>query len=172
MLELVLSQLLALCAFFAFPVIQYLLLRAKLKNEAKCELWFLSDYCFRLVVRGIPAKKILSNLNFIVTIRKVIKPSKGSPVRTLVDDIVEVGSTLFLFPGTDKVLLCFRIESNGGEMALVITNKLGDELRRYTFESFDYIACDYLVTVKYLFHFNVSIGKRVIIKKTLSKLLL
>jgi hypothetical protein len=51
------SQLLALAAFFAFPAIQYLLLKRFARNEGQPELWYLPKYGFRVVIRNILARE-------------------------------------------------------------------------------------------------------------------
>ena len=60
----ILTQLLALVTFFAFPATQYLLLKRYSRREGRPDLWYLPAYGFRLVVRKIPGKKTLSNIRY------------------------------------------------------------------------------------------------------------
>ena len=52
-----LGQFLALFTFFAFPAIQYIILKRFSKEHGKPELWYLPTFGFRLVIRNIPNKK-------------------------------------------------------------------------------------------------------------------
>jgi hypothetical protein len=69
-LKQLISQL-ALAAFFAFPAIQYLLLKRFARNEGQPELWYLPKYSFRLVIRNIPGKRALSDLKYCARLRGV-----------------------------------------------------------------------------------------------------
>jgi hypothetical protein len=61
-LDQALSQLIALIAFFAFPAVQYVLLKTLSRKEGNPELWYLPDHGFRLVIRNLPRKRILTDI--------------------------------------------------------------------------------------------------------------
>jgi hypothetical protein len=159
------SQLLALVAFFAFPAIQYLLLKRFARNEGQPELWYLPKYGFRLVIRNIPGKRALSDLKYCARLRKIIPASEGSSVLTYEEDVLTREDDFFLFPGSDQLILSFRI---GGESAtnleFLLTDKLGREMRRVPFANIDVLITDYTATLENLFNFNVKLAKRAAIK--------
>lgn len=159
------SQLLALVAFFAFPAIQYLLLKRFARNEGQPELWYLPKYGFRLVIRNIPGKRALSDLKYCARLRKIIPASQGSSVATYEEDVLTREDDFFLFPGSDQLILSFRI---GGKsetnLEFLLTDKLGREMRRVPFANIDVLIADYTATLENLFNFNIKLAKRAAIK--------
>lgn len=101
------SQLVALVAFFAFPALQYLLLRRFTRNEGDPELWYLPAYGFRLVIRNIPGKKTLSELKLRAKLRTIVRSSSGSSAATLVEEILLDREDFFRFPAPTKSSLAF-----------------------------------------------------------------
>ncbi|HEY2498348.1 MAG TPA: hypothetical protein VGK24_14890 [Candidatus Angelobacter sp.] len=91
---------------------------------------------------------------------------------TFVDSTLQEKENFFLFPGTDQVLLCFRVEgSSKEELTLTITDKLGHGQEKIPLRDFDKIICDYTATLNNLFNFNVRLAKRgEILSSTLSRL--
>jgi len=81
-LEQLLSQIVALAAFFAFPVIQYILLKIVSKREGNPEHWYLPEYGFRLVIRNKPRKKILKDIKYSIMLIRNTPPSEGCDVST------------------------------------------------------------------------------------------
>jgi hypothetical protein len=156
-----LDQLLALIAFFAFPTLQYLLLKYRSRNEGDIELWYLPAFGFRVVIRNLPRKRTLSDIKYRVILRKIVPASPGASVATLVDTPLHEQEDFFLFPGTDQTLFSFRIGGNRKEeLALVVTDKLGVEQRSVPVSEFDRIICDYGATLNNLFNFNIRLAKR------------
>src|SRR5256885_2079274 len=94
-----LGQLVALATFFAFPAVQYILLRRFSRNEGNPQLWFLPAYGFRLVIRNLPGKRTLSELKLRAKIRSVVPRSLGASAATLVEDVLIDREDFFLFPG-------------------------------------------------------------------------
>src|SRR5688572_8802160 len=96
-----LAQLGALAAFFAFPAIQYLILRRLATSEGRPELWFLPRYGFRLVMRNLPRRKTFTGIRYRARLRTVVAAGEGSSVATLVDALILDRDEFFLFPGFD-----------------------------------------------------------------------
>jgi len=161
------DQFLALVAFFAFPTIQYILLKFRSKNEGDVALWYLPAYGFRLVIRNLPRKHTLSEIKYRAIVRTVVPASDHASVATFVDATLLEKDDFFLFPGTDQVLLCFRIEGKSkNELMLIVTDKLGQEQQKMPLSSFDRVICDYTSTLNNLFNFNVRLSKRAEIKSS------
>jgi len=159
------SQLLALGAFFAFPAIQYGLLKRFARNEGKPELWYLPRYGFRLVIRNIPGKKALTDLKYLARLRKIAPAAEGSSVMSYEDEVLLDEDDFFLFPGSDQVILNFRIEGQGEHnLQFLLTDKLGNEKRRIPFSKFDLLIADYTATLENLFSFNIKLAKRAVVR--------
>jgi hypothetical protein len=151
----------ALATFFAFPAIQYLILRRFARVEGNPELWFLPAYGFRLVIRNIPGKKILSELKYRVRLRSIVPANTGATVSTLPDEVVIDREDFFLFPGTDQILISFRLErSPSGSENFVVTDKLGKEQKRFPLSSFETLICDYTANLENFLNFDIKIAKR------------
>jgi len=73
MIEIILSQLIALLTFFAFPIFQYFILKKLTKKECNPELWYLPDFGFRLVIRNLPGKRFLTDIKYKSFLREVVK---------------------------------------------------------------------------------------------------
>ncbi len=157
-----LSQLLALIAFFAFPVLQYILLRRLSRKEGEPELWYLPKYGFRLVIRNKPRKRTLKDIKYIVSIIKTVPRSEGCSISTADARDIVTGDKLFLMPGYDQILLSFRLEKSvDGGLLFIQTDKFGNEKERIPVANFHYLRCDYRATIQNFFNFNVQRGKRV-----------
>jgi len=156
------GQLLALATFFAFPAIQYLLLRRFSVREGAPELWFLPEHnCFRLVIRNIPGKKILSGLKTRAMLRKIVRPVESTGVAAFMDEVLVKGEDFFLFPGTDQTLVSFRLERGASDsMYFVFSDKLGKEKKRFPLDDFDKLVCDYTANLENPFNFDIKMGKR------------
>ena len=125
------SQLVALAAFFAFPAIQYILLRRFSRREGAPELWFLPKYGFRLVIRNIPGKRTLSELKTRVMLRTIVSASEGASVAAFMDEVLLTHEDFFLFPGTDQTLVSFRLERAASDsIDFIFSDKLGIEKKR------------------------------------------
>lgn len=155
------GQLIALVAFFLFPCIQYILLKISSRKDGTPELWYLPKYGFRLVIRNIPRNKTLSNIRQTTFLRKVIPPSHGTSVATYEETILVTQEELFLFPGNDQILICFRIEGTDVEsLEFIVCDKLGNEKERHAFSSFDRLISNYTGKMENLFNFDVQIAKQ------------
>ena len=156
-----LGQLIALLAFFAFPASQYLLLRRFARHEGHPELWYLPAYGFRLVLRNIPRRKTLTDIRHRALVRTHVPSSYGASAATLSDEELLRREDFFLFPGTDQVLLSFKLERRNGTLVLVHTNKLGAVQRELTLSDRDGLICDYSATIQNPFNFDIEIRKRI-----------
>ncbi len=96
------GQLIALLAFFAFPASQYVLLKALSRKEGQPELWYLPDCGFRLVIRNLPRKRVLTDIRYRAFIRRLTPASEGSSVASIVVQKLITRDDMVLFPGTDQ----------------------------------------------------------------------
>ena len=156
----------ALLTFFAFPAIQYLLLRAFSRKEGQPEPWFLPAYGFRLVLRNIPRKKTLTDIRYRAFVRRMVGSSGGSSVATLDDRRLSAGEDMVLFPGVDQILLSFKLSRDPGDLErgtleFSNTDKLGGEQSAIEVRPADRLVYDYSATIQNFFNFDVQIGKRV-----------
>ncbi len=159
--EALLGQLGALVAFFAFPAVQYIFLRRLARGEGKPELWHLPQYGFRLVIRNLPRRRTLSNIKYRALIRTVVPANEGSSVATWQDHILVQREDFFLFPGSDQVLVCFRLERDPlASLVFVYTDKLGTELGRLPVDDKTVLVADFTGTLENLFNFDIAIGRR------------
>ncbi|MDB4303935.1 hypothetical protein N9934_04025 [Desulfosarcina sp.] len=163
MIEFIISQIVALICFFAFPIMQYLLLKRSSQRDGNPELWYLPDYGFRLVIRNMPRKRILSDIKYRALLRTRHLPSEGASVRTLEDRPILNKEDFFLFPGVDQVLISFRLENNDEYVLFIYTDKLSNEIERYRLGKKDSLIVDYIATIKNWFNFDIKIAKRVVI---------
>lgn len=162
LLEALLGQLVALGAFFAFPALQYILLRRFTQQEGLPQLWYLPSTGFRLVIRNLPGKRTLSGIRYRAMVRQVVPASGMDSSPTYVDDLIHERSDFFLFPGVDQVLLAFTLEVDGGERAWLVSRDLtGLERARWMLADFALVLCDYEATVENFFNFDVRLAKRV-----------
>jgi hypothetical protein len=161
------GQWLALVTFFLFPVIQYCILWVASRRKGQPELWYLPAYGFRLVIRNLPHKKILTDIKYRIIVRSLIPGSEGSSVATLVDRPVLANEDMVLFPKTDQILLSFNLRDNNNAsqetrpLVLVVTDKTGSENSSVPLSLEDRLLCDYTATIHNPFSFNVQTGKRV-----------
>lgn len=160
------SQFFALATFFAFPAIQYSFLKYFTKKEGNPELWFLPKYGFRLVIRNIPNKKVLSEIKYKTLLRKIVDSDIGeSSVATLIDDILIERDEMFLSPGYDLILLNFKIDRVNEEYLFVMTNKLGQQQKTVSLKEIDFIISDYTANLENWFNFDIKISKRVFLRQ-------
>jgi len=161
------GQLIALVTFFAFPACQYISLKCFTKQEGQPQLWYLPEFGFRLVIRNLPNKRILSDVKYRVLLREIISSSSGSSVKTYKDDLLLDQEDFFVFPGNDQVLVSFRLGvSNDENLSFVLTDKLGQEKRVIPLSEFNFLVCDYVATVENILNFDIKLAKRVEVKAT------
>jgi hypothetical protein len=162
--EFVLAQLVALVTFVAFPALQYLLLKRFARREGHPELWFLPRWGFRLVIHNITGKKRLSEIRYRALLRRTIPGGDGSSVATFEDQTLLERDDFFLFPGTDQVLLSFRIERDPEGFVLVHTDKMGNEKSRLAVTRDDQLIVDYTANIENFFNFDIRLAKRAILR--------
>jgi len=155
------EQLLALVMFFAFPILQYGLLKFHAAKEGQAMLWYLPAYGFRLVIRNLPRRKNLTGIRYRIIIRETVPPVRGCSVETYMDTVIHDAEDLFLFAGTDQVLLSFKLLiSPEGSVEVTHTDKLGKSIKSYPLSSAMVLIADYEAMVENLFDFDVRIAKR------------
>lgn len=162
-MEFILGQVVALVTFFGFPALQYLLLKRFAKREGRPELWFLPRWGFRLVVHNITGKKKLSDIRYRALLRRRIPAGDGSSVATFEDQAILERDDFFLFPGTDQVLLSFRMERAQEGLVFVHTDKLGNEKSRLSVTRDDRLIVDYTANVENFFNFDIRLARRAIL---------
>ena len=160
------GQLLALFTFFAFPAIQYVLLKTTSRRKGQPELWYLPDFGFRLVIRNLPYNKTLTDIQYRTLIRRTIPSSAGSSVQTLDDRSLGSREDMVLIPGTDQILLSFKLdkEPRPGSADILLfrlTDKLGVVEETMEVQYSDRLICDYTATIQNFFNFDIRMGKRV-----------
>lgn len=165
-MENLISQILALVTFFAFPVVQYLILRAASRKEGQPELWYLPRYGFRLVVRNNSGKRVLKDIRYTVNLIRSVPASEGCDIATADSRLIFHNDKLYLFPKSDLIILSFKLLSDNGTIRFVRTDKFGIEKASLSIEEFGTLRCDYAATIHNFFNFHVQIGKRVTIKSS------
>ncbi|WP_088243087.1 hypothetical protein [Calothrix rhizosoleniae] len=167
-LEQSISQFLALITFFAFPAIQYLLLKWAARREGLPRLGYLPEYGFRLVIRNIPRKRFLKDIKYKVFLRSLVPPSRGSTAYTFYDIEIIRQEEFFVFPNSDQTMLNFQLHGTEEEnIAFVVTDKLGKKVQdRISIKNFDKLICDYSATIDNFFNFDVKVEKRVVIESS------
>ena len=155
-----LGQLLALLTFFAFPGLQYILLKRYSKREGRPELWYLPAHGFRLVVRNIPGRRTLSEIRLRALLRDVVPAGEGSSVATWNDHLLVEREDFFLFPGSDQVLLAFGLDRDAKGIVLVHTDKLGVEQSRHRVSERGVLIADYSANLENVLSFDVKLAKR------------
>lgn len=164
-METFIGQIIALATFFAFPAIQYYLLKRFSKKHGNPELWYLPSYGFRLVISNIPNRRTLSDLRHKSILRKIIPSNDGSTVSTLIDEKLLDKDEFFLFGGYDEILICFKIDdSNKKDVKFILTDKLGNGLKEFSFSNFHQIISDYTANIENYLNFDIKVAKRVILK--------
>ncbi len=160
------EQLLALLTFFAFPIIQYGIVKWSSSHDGNPELWYLPSYGFRLVIRNLPRKKKLFDIKYRSFTRKIIPSNVGSSVKSYIDTELINREDFFLYPGIDQILISFKLISEPNNKVIFIhTDKLGNELSRKSLTEFDKLISDYTASIKNLFQFDAKIEKRIEIEK-------
>ncbi len=164
-METFIGQLLALITFFAFPAIQYLILKKTLRKSGRPELWYLPSYGFRLVIRNMPYKKHLSDVKNKSYIRKRIEPNTGSSVATLEDIILVERESMFLISGLDHILISFKVVGeNESSLKFVQTDKMGNSIKEVPLADFGTLVSDYTANIENFLNFDIKIAKRVTIE--------
>jgi hypothetical protein len=167
MWEFILGQVAALATFFAFPALQYILLKRYARSEGRPELWFLPQWGFRLVIHNITGQKKLSEIHYRAMLRHTILAGEGSSVNTYEDHILHEREEFFLFPNTDQVLLSFKVELAAEGLVLIHTDKLGKELNRFLVTKSHKLIVDYTANIENFFNFDVRLARRVQLSGTL-----
>jgi hypothetical protein len=160
----VIGQFLAIAAFFAYPAFQYVTLKIFSRRGGEPELWYLPDFGFRLVIRNLPHKRTLTDIRSQVFRRHVIHGTPGSSAATLIDDEILKRETMVLFPGTDQILLSFKLADPGPDttgVRLQITDKLGSVMSEMVIEPEDRLISDYVATIQNPLNFDILMGKRI-----------
>jgi hypothetical protein len=152
--------------FFAFPAVQFVLLKRFARREGRPELWYLPRFGYRLVIHNISGRKVLSELRYRTILRHYIPSGDGASVITLQDTTLDEEENMFLFPGTDQVLLSFRVEVDGSQLVLIHTDKVGADLARFPIADQDRLITDYIANVENLFNFDIRLAKRAELKGT------
>ena len=116
-------------------------------------------YGFRLVMRNIPRNRILTDIRYRVVVRRTVGPSAGASVATLQDEELLQREDFYLFPGTDQLLLCFRLEERNESLQLIQTDRLGKRQREVILLDGDRVVCDYAAKLQNRFNFDVEIQK-------------
>lgn len=166
MTDFFLGQLAALGTFFAFPALQYMLLRRFTARDGAPELWYLPRYGFRVVIRNLPGRYTLSAIRYRALVRREVPGDSPAEAATYVDDLLHQRDDFFLFVGVDQVLVAFRIEGSSPEdLEVVVTELLGAERKRIPLNAIEFLVCDYEATVENFFSFNVRLGKRAMISR-------
>jgi len=160
MWEFIIGQTVALLTFFGFPALQYVLLRRFARREGRPELWFLPRWGFRLVIHNITGKKKLSDIRYKAILRRRIPAGVGSSVATFEDQTVLEREDFFLFPGTDQVLLSFKVEHGFDGFVLVQTDKLGNEIKRFSITGEHQLIVDYTANIENFFNFDIRLARR------------
>jgi hypothetical protein len=156
------AQLLAFITFFAFPAVQYLLLKRYARREGEARLWYLPAYGFRLVMSNIDRKSTFSEIRYRTFIRDAVPAGPGSSVKTWRDELLLERDDFFLFPGGDQLLATFRLEClAAGDLVLVGTDKLGKELSRHPIPKGAALIADYSATLENFFNFDIRVARRV-----------
>ena len=165
--QILLAQLISLIAFFAFPVIRYLLLKHQARTAGRPELWYLPAYGFRLVIRNLPEKNNLADIKYRVFSRLIVPPSKGASPNTLLDRPLVRTDDFFLLAGYDQVVIAFKIENDSeGSMWFVHTDKVSNEIARVSFSEFDLVIADYTATLVNRLGYDVKLSRRVQLRKS------
>lgn len=158
------SQLIALITFFAFPVIQYLLLRWTARRDGLPRLGYLPEYGFRLVIRNIPRKRFLKDIRYKVFLRSIIPPSQGSTANTFYDVDLLCKEEFFAFTNSDQTMLSFQLHGTERNISFTVTDKLGNKIQEpIPINSFDKLICDYSAMIDNFFDFDVKVEKRLVI---------
>jgi hypothetical protein len=158
------GELVALFAFFAFPASQYLLLKTLSRKEGQPELWYLPDYGFRLVIRNLPRKRVLTDIRYRAFIRQTTGPSGGASVASIMAEPLIERDDMVLFPGTDQILLGFNIYQDADGIRdgyVVLVRGSEPDVSAIKVGASDCLVCDYSATIQNFFNFDVQVGKRI-----------
>lgn len=164
--EQVVGQVIALATFFAFPAIQYILLKRSSRRIGYPKLGYVPSYGFRLVIKNTDRKRRFRDIKYKVFIRKLIPPSDGSSLYTFHDVEVLFREELFLFSNSDQVMLSFQLKGSQEEdISLIVTDKIGNQLQEaISIKSFDKIICDYSAAIQNFLNFDIQVEKRLVIE--------
>src|SRR6266566_3743987 len=156
------EQIIALVTFFAFPALQYMFLKWSARRKGEPALWYQPAYGFRLVIGNIGKNNTFSDIRYRAFIRKAVPAGPGISVTTYMDVSLLEREDFFLFPGTDQVLVTFRLEGvDAGTLAFILTDKLGREESRHELTQGMTLFVNYSATLENFFNFDISVAKRV-----------
>ena len=119
------GQLIALAAFFIFPIIQYILLRIISRKEGTPELWYLPSYGFRVVIRNKLRRRILKEIRYSVRVIESVSSPDGCDTTTTRTALSFEGERLFLFPKADLILMSFQLQSDHEGTRFIYTDDFG-----------------------------------------------
>jgi len=157
----IIQQIIGLSTFFAFPALQYVLLKRYVRKQGQPELWYLPKYGFRLVARNIGGKRVLSEIKYRALYREVLRSGPGTSVGTWKDHGLLQRDDFFLFPGSDQILLAFRLEQHANSLELVVLRQLTEEGLRLPLSEGSTVIADYTATVENWLNFDVKLSKRI-----------
>jgi hypothetical protein len=165
MKEQLLGVFIGFITFFLYPMFEFYVKRRYSKNVGNPELWYLPSFGFRLVIRNIPNNINLFDLKYKTILRKIVSSNSGSSVSTLQDEVLVNSEELFLISGYDQVIVSFQLKIDNNNLYFILTDKLGVEKSKHLLDSDSLIVCDYKATIDNKFHFDVPVGRRIVIKK-------
>ena len=167
-IEQAISQLIALATFFAFPAIQYILLKRLSRRIGYPKLGYVPSYGFRLAIKNTDRKRRFRDIKYKVFIRKLIPPSDGSSLYTFYDVEVLCREELFLFPNSDQVMLSFQLKGSQEEkISFIVTDKIGNQIQNSVLvNTFDKIICGYSAAIQNFLDFDVQVEKRLVIESS------
>ncbi len=166
-LEQSISQLLALVTFFAFPAIQYLLLKWAARKEGLPRLGYVPQYGFRLAIRNIPRRRVLKEIKYEVFLRSRIPAPRGSTADTSYEIDIFEREKLFVFQD-DQIMLSFQLHGiDKDNIEFIVTDKLGNKIQNgVPINNFQELICDYSAKLINFFNFNIEVEKRIVIKSS------
>jgi len=172
MMDQLIGLIIGFLTFFLFPISEYLIKVRFSRNSGNPELWYLPDYGFRLVIRNIPKKSKLYDLKYRSRIRKIIPATLGSSVATITEIVLIDSEDFFLLPGYDQIILSFQLRKEGQDAFFIHTNNLGKQLSKFPLDEISELTCDYTAHLDNRYHFDLFVGRRVVIKRTELKAIL
>jgi hypothetical protein len=98
-------------------------------------------------------------------VRTTLPSKPGSSVASFDDKVLLERNELFLFAGTDQVLLSFRVGGELSPQTFVHTDKFGLLQSEYKLSEFDRVIVDYTAMLRNWFNFDIRVARRVEIKR-------
>lgn len=167
-IEQAISQLIALATFFAFPAVQYILLKRLSRRVGYPKLGYIPKYGFRLAIKNTDKKRRFRDIKYKIFIRKLIPPSDGSSLYTFYDVEILSQEELFLFPNSDQTMLSFQLDGSQEEdVKFIVTDKIGEKVQNaMPVRTFDKIICDYSATIQNFLDFDIQVEKRLVMESS------